>query len=524
MFPGTVLAPEPPPRRVEITLWVLVLALGLAARVSGYVANRSFWVDEAMLALALIESPWTALWQPLPFDQVAPPLYALITKALGALLGNSERALRFLPFLAAVAALLVFPRFALGALRRPGALAALALFALAPALIRYANELKQYQVEVLATLLVALCFLRRGGPPGEGADFQRWLVAIGVVGAAGQLVSFSLVVPLAVWGLVAMGQLLHAGRRRDAALVLVPIAAWLAVFAANYLRVVGPTSASDYMQSYWADEFLAPMAGAPVLAEAERAIDLIRRLPADVFSVTPQLGLLALVMLVAGGVLIARREGPALALMVVGPLVLLLVLSAVGKVPLSARVCLWAVPLACVGIGAIVDWVAEQTRWTPLRVAVVAALLLFAARPLGLGALSILAPPPFRDVRGSLADVAARIEPGDRVWLYCPVTPTYRYYTRHGGLDFAPAQVLFGSGAPEGGTSACPPIADRQRATEAELEHLTRTLPTGRLWLVFSQLRTLKLAPIRELLKSRGTLADELDREGATVLLWVGGS
>ena len=58
------------PRRV---VWIII-GLGIILRLVQYLYNRSLWLDEASLALNVIEKSFSGLLQPLGYDQMAPPL------------------------------------------------------------------------------------------------------------------------------------------------------------------------------------------------------------------------------------------------------------------------------------------------------------------------------------------------------------------------------------------------------------------------------------------------------------------
>src|SRR5689334_11792537 len=90
-------------------LIVAFVALGIALRVAQYAAGRSLWIDEAWLALNLIEKPFSALTGRLDFNQAAPVGFLLVEGALAKLIGYGEKTLRLFPLLCGVASV---PSFA----------------------------------------------------------------------------------------------------------------------------------------------------------------------------------------------------------------------------------------------------------------------------------------------------------------------------------------------------------------------------------------------------------------------------
>ncbi len=137
----------------------LVLA-GFVLRLRQYLANRSLWLDEAMLANNILSRSFAGLTQQLSNDQGAPIGFLFLQKTITLLLGDSEYALRLLPFLAGCLSLcLMFLLVRKVASPFAGSLA-LALFAVSPALIYYSSEVKQYSSDVAIALALVLLFLK----------------------------------------------------------------------------------------------------------------------------------------------------------------------------------------------------------------------------------------------------------------------------------------------------------------------------------------------------------------------------
>src|SRR5690606_12042987 len=61
-------------------LSMLVVVLGIVLRLRQYFANRSLWVDEASLALNIINRSFGGLTQPLDYNQGAPVGFLFIEK------------------------------------------------------------------------------------------------------------------------------------------------------------------------------------------------------------------------------------------------------------------------------------------------------------------------------------------------------------------------------------------------------------------------------------------------------------
>jgi len=133
----------------------LILAVGLVARLHWFWYNPSLWNDEASLANNLIKYSFSKIAvTPLDDAQAAPPGYLLLEKLFG-LAGNySEHSLRFLSLLCGIAALFLFADLTRRVLSGAGRLLAVAAFSLSGPLIYHSGEVKQYQMEVLAAVVL----------------------------------------------------------------------------------------------------------------------------------------------------------------------------------------------------------------------------------------------------------------------------------------------------------------------------------------------------------------------------------
>jgi hypothetical protein len=138
--------------RVATALGTLI-GLGLAWRYFSYVAGAPLWGDEAFVAVNIVERGFLGLLRPLEFFQIAPPGFLWVVRACTGLLGPNEWALRLGPFLAGLASLLLFWRFAVGEASRRGTLLAVGIFAASFYPVRHACEVKPYAVDLLMSLV-----------------------------------------------------------------------------------------------------------------------------------------------------------------------------------------------------------------------------------------------------------------------------------------------------------------------------------------------------------------------------------
>src|SRR5215208_6687635 len=107
----------------------VLLLLGALLRIRQYLTGRSLWVDEAMLALNIVNRNFGGMFQPLDYDQGAPIGFLLIEKLFNSLLGKNEFALRLFPLLVGLLSLWLFHLLLRRVTNKAGLFTALALFA-----------------------------------------------------------------------------------------------------------------------------------------------------------------------------------------------------------------------------------------------------------------------------------------------------------------------------------------------------------------------------------------------------------
>lgn len=166
----------------ELRRWVyLLVALGIAWRLARYLLAFPFWGDEAYLNINYLYRDSFELMLPLEYAQVAPVGFLWLQKWLFDMFGGGEYALRLLPLIASIAALLIFAKLAWGMLPPRAAAIAIGLFAGSYYLVRHGVESKQYSTD----LFTAIAVLAIGAFWLERVRSHDRALFTGVVGAAG---------------------------------------------------------------------------------------------------------------------------------------------------------------------------------------------------------------------------------------------------------------------------------------------------------------------------------------------------
>jgi hypothetical protein len=409
------------------TLWGAFLLAGIAFRLIQFFAARSLWLDESMLALNIASRSLGALLRPLDYNQVAPPLFLWLGRLSVRLAGTNEMALRAWPMLAA---LLVPPVLSLLAYRWLGAaggLITIALASLSPTLVVYANEAKPYGSDALITVaLLAAALAVRDRPAASG----RWCALL-LCGIAGLLLSIpaTFVLPAALLSL-ALEPVVRGEKRRWLAACAI---AWAATLAALYLGLYGVGARNPHQQQGYEQAFLFP--GAGFEGRARLALrgtvwpafagngSHIPNLPDWALGAT-------LLVLAAGLVVLARRNGRAVGVLIALPIVLVIAASALRRYPLGVpRMMVFAAPLwilmAAGALSATASWLRAYARPAFL----VAAGLLCLAPLVKARVREAQDPPQGEDARALVAAFRERPASGEAVYVAARGIPSWVFYT-----------------------------------------------------------------------------------------------
>ncbi|MBQ9245348.1 glycosyltransferase family 39 protein [bacterium] len=146
-------------KKVNRLILGLIVFIGIFFRFNALIQNPSFWFDESALAYNIISLKYIDLFGVLHLQQVAPPMFLVLTKWIVSVFGTSELFFRLIPF---VVGCLVFIPFyyLLRSIFDKNSTIYFAMFLLAinPKLIYYGIEFKPYILDVFFAVLILLIF------------------------------------------------------------------------------------------------------------------------------------------------------------------------------------------------------------------------------------------------------------------------------------------------------------------------------------------------------------------------------
>jgi hypothetical protein len=403
---------------------------------------------------------------------MAPFGFLVLLKGASWILGEGERALRFVPLLLGLAGLPLFLGVARRALSGASLTLACLLFAVSEPLVHYAAELKQYGGDATAILLVWWLALRAR----EARWSSRACTALGVAGVLLPFFSNAVLLGMAGTGLaLAAAPLRRRDRRALRALAAIGLA-FAASFALQYALFLRDMTRTTFMVEFWQMAFwpFPPRSGDEWLWLPERLGWVLER------SAGFEPVALAALVAAAGAVALARRDGTLLAMLLL-PWALALVASALEAYPFFQRFLLFTAPglaiLVAVGVEDLAGRVRPPAVARGLAVVLALALLAMPAARTARHVAEAWRPQRLRPV---LAHVAEARRPGDRVYVYAEAADQLLYELRR--LPLTVDDVEIGTFSALGG------VRDRRRWPFTEADRLAGS---PRVWVVFAHVRTI---------------------------------
>ncbi len=397
--------------------WLIIL-FGALLRLTQYLSNRSLWLDEARLALNIVDRSFVQLLKPLDYGQGAPVGFLMLERTAFHLFGPGEYALRLFPFLSGMISLLLFYRLAKQSLPSRAVPIALGLFATAAPLIYYSSEVKQYSGDVAIALLLwsaaiyyASCKLTLGR-----------VAVFGVLGAVSIWFSHPATFVLAGIGVSLILFCSPEDRWAQAKKLSVAFAVWGISLGACYLLFLRHLSADQSLLSYWNFSFppsrLFSVAGVEWFATT--FFEMFRS-PVGL----DLLGIAAFAFLVGCIAMFSAKRQTLFILL--SPLLVTLLAATFHKYPFSGRLLLFAVPALLIVIAEGVEYIRAKT-WTqaPAIGACLIGVLFF--YPVLFSSYHLIKPSFREEIKPVLHYLEAHAREGDLLYIHSNSSAAFQYY------------------------------------------------------------------------------------------------
>lgn len=410
----------------EVLLVICLLVVGIILRIWQYAANRSLWLDEAVLALNIIHRSFAGLTQPLDYNQAAPLLFLFVQKSIIIVLGNSEFALRLFPLMAGILSLFLMYKTAKKYLQGTAVYIALALFCFSSTLIYYSSENKQYTSDVMFALILLLA----AHPCLQDAAQPKSFLQLAAIGIIAMWMSHPAVFVLAAIGIVVMIMPVFNKNWKKLLWPMLTCLLWLTNLAFLYIISLRQTAANKLVTGYWHDSFM-PLPPWNNWGWFGNTLKNSFQDPWGLYFVA-----VSAILLLIGLISVFLRKWT-IGLVLVLTIMTTLVASGLQKYPFSGRLILFLVPiiffLIAEGIERIRGALANYSRLVASFTVAALALLLL-AQPV-VRAIGGLKNPDMREhIRPIVEYVSQNKRSTDIVYLYCGAHPAFLYYAPYYGF------------------------------------------------------------------------------------------
>jgi hypothetical protein len=480
---------------IEKAIPYLLVFTCIALSLIQFAANRSLWLDEAALALNILDKSYLGLLKPLADGQVAPPAFLWIGKFFSQLWPGTDYGLRVWPLINYVLATILFLRLSRRILENAYArIFALSLWVFNTQLLYYSSEVKQYMGDVTICIAILWLVLR------HEASSRMYFGSLIVVGIIAITLSNVAIIVLTATGFY----LLTHGYWQTHKKALIWIGtAWICTFLIYYTLFVMNHPSKEYMLTFWSNKngFLRGSLWNVAFYKDiyNKMIHLIGLYKFD-HKINVALGLFAFVGLLA---VATRRHNRSVLLLLVLPLIIHLLLSYLKLYPFFNRLILYTTPLiillSALGVEKLINLSFSDLKINRFRLlAVIIPLLILSADS------QLNFPIEKDEIKQSVIYIAKNKKPSEKVYVYFTANLPVQYYEKQGFLRNTSDWIT--------GT------ADWSNRTACIDEIL---LLEGKVWLLFSHVRekdkTLLLSALK---KNDILLLDTFETAGSSTYLY----
>jgi hypothetical protein len=409
----------------------VTLLLGFVLRFRQYLTGRSLWLDEAMLALNIVNRNFMELFQTLDYDQGAPIAFLLVEKILNILFGEHEFVLRLFPFVVGVAGLGVFYLLLRRTVSGVGLLTGLAVFAVGSELIYYSSEVKQYTLDVaVSTLMLYLAY-----PLFENRGEKRQYIYLGLAGSVALWFSHPALFVLAGIGAALFIQALQK-RERLGAVIILGIT-WLVNLGLLYIFSLRGLTENRFLREYWQENFI-PM---PPWSDWNWFGTFFSGLLHNQLGITVSAWLVFLLLVFGFISLFMKNEAYASAFISI--FFFASVASSLWLYPLGGRFSLFMVPMVIILISQSIyelEHLSMNKNWNTVVAMLVGGYLLYA--PAAQAIDNFINPKYYEHIRPTMAMLSENWQAGDDIFISYGAVPAFRFYADRYGLG----DVMYRSG------------------------------------------------------------------------------
>ena len=387
-----------------------------------YLYCRSLWLDEAMLALNIVNRTYSELASPLSHNQIAPILFLWIEKTIAYFFNYSEYGLRFFPLLCYWFNIILFYRLIKKIFTSTIVLISLlSLFCFNYWLLLYGTDVKQYITDV-SVMLIAITFLVNHERLNKKNTL--FLAVFGVLCIFLSSVTPIILVTITLIYLIGTEDEIWDNIEH----LLLPIMSWTLAFVLYYVQFVYANPVKIYMVDYWstANCFL------PSPFDISLFIDFfVHKSKIVLVSLYGfrYFGVFLPFVFFTGLWELKKTKNYKMLLLFAVPFTAHLILSAFKLYPFDLRMLLYTIPVLLLVTG---HGLLSINNIIPTKVSRENERHIFFSIPFIFFTFLLIVGIPLKDeeIKGNLSYLEKNIQDGDNLFITPYAVPAYKYYQK----------------------------------------------------------------------------------------------
>ena len=407
------------------TIWI-ILAIGIYIRVVQYIANRSLWLDEAMLSLNIVHRTLFGLLKPLIYNQAAPIGFLFLEKLAVLIFGPNEYSLRLFPLLSGVIALFLFYKVSRLYIKDKAVPFSVFLFSISYILIRYSSEVKPYSSDVLVALILYLI----ASPFFSKENGNRKYIIFGIVGALCIWISYPSVFVLAGVGTTIFILYLYSGKWKQIVKLSVIYLFWIINFAIFYTFSLHNLQSHNRLVHALKESFApSPVESLPKF----KWYFYHFYFGTFQYFFRSEVYMVAAFLFIIGFAKILIEKNVKLTA-IFSPIVFLLIASLLGKYPIGGRLILFLIsPIILITSEGVVELISKYSG--KKVVLIIGILLTFISYPLNDTLKALVVPIKKEEIKPAMKYISKNAKKDDTIYVYFGAIPAFKFYSERFNID-----------------------------------------------------------------------------------------
>ncbi|CAN5599963.1 hypothetical protein BH23BAC1_BH23BAC1_09000 [soil metagenome] len=417
-----------------------LIALGFIFSIFQFAYNRSLWLDEASLALNIIDKSPAELLKPLDFNQVAPILYLQITKLFSILIPDSEYGLRLFSLICYLLSLILIYKLSNILIKNKYVrLLTLAFFVFNPLILYFSNEVKQYMGDVFVVVLFLFLTLK------SYLKIRIKYIIISIIGAICIFLSNITIVIMIGVGLSLFYLDFIKYRRIKIKYFISLTLVWLVSFTFYYFLFIDGHPTKEIMVNYW-NNSNAFLPANPFRIEFYLFSFQKLKMISNHINIFPNIIYLNVFLfcsltLAALWTLLTKKKWDIILILFI-PILVHLLLSAFQLYPFHLRLILYTFPLFFIVLPIGLEAVINRSFFLYPKLSKV--IILSVIILMGLSFFNTELPIKNEEIKQAIDFIERNKKAEDKIYIYYGARRSFEYYTKSGFVHFN-NHITFGS-------------------------------------------------------------------------------